>query len=137
MTQPRSLPAFSSNISAEVLSVALGVVRKEEMRADEVDFYVDMAMNECQRWLEVVSREPFLDSDDFLYSLRYGTQLRKFSPFEFTSRALNRVRPCFSESPSSSSSSTTSEVLRRAGVSRPERFSFISDEVCVKGASFL
>uniref|UniRef100_A0A914UZS1 Uncharacterized protein n=1 Tax=Plectus sambesii TaxID=2011161 RepID=A0A914UZS1_9BILA len=55
--------------------------------AEELDFYLDMALNECQRWLEAVTRERFIDDDDFLYSLRYGTQLRQ---------VVNRVLPdCF------------------------------------------
>lgn len=84
---------------------------------DELAFFLDLAMNECQRWLEVkfsccirfsilqllklfsnvlffcfagfsvlmyhssflqvTCRELFIDSDDFVYSLRHGSHLRK------------------------------------------------------------
>ncbi|KRY42042.1 LIM and calponin homology domains-containing protein 1 [Trichinella spiralis] len=55
----------------------------EEMRQqssvndDELEFYIDMAINETQRWLEASTRERFLDDDDFIFSLRNGFQLIK------------------------------------------------------------
>uniref|UniRef100_A0A5S6QML2 LIM zinc-binding domain-containing protein n=1 Tax=Trichuris muris TaxID=70415 RepID=A0A5S6QML2_TRIMR len=49
--------------------------------ADELEFYVDLAINESQRWLEATTREPFLNDDDFLFSLRHGSQLRKVINF--------------------------------------------------------
>ncbi|KFD69270.1 hypothetical protein M514_04527, partial [Trichuris suis] len=83
--------------------------------ADELEFYVDLAINESQRWLELrtndrcpsismpsskillplqaTTREPFLNDDDFLFSLRHGSQLRKIIEFllprSFSSEEVN------------------------------------------------
>ncbi|KRY59071.1 LIM and calponin homology domains-containing protein 1 [Trichinella britovi] len=51
--------------------------QQSSVNDDELEFYIDMAINETQRWLEASTRERFLDDDDFIFSLRNGFQLRK------------------------------------------------------------
>ncbi|KRZ76900.1 LIM and calponin homology domains-containing protein 1 [Trichinella papuae] len=51
--------------------------QQSSLNDDELEFYIDMAINETQRWLEASTRERFLDDDDFIFSLRNGFQLRK------------------------------------------------------------
>ncbi|KRZ42424.1 LIM and calponin homology domains-containing protein 1 [Trichinella pseudospiralis] len=51
--------------------------QQSSLNDDELEFYVDMAINETQRWLEASTRERFLDDDDFIFSLKNGFQLRK------------------------------------------------------------
>ncbi|KRX24524.1 LIM and calponin homology domains-containing protein 1 [Trichinella nelsoni] len=51
--------------------------QQSSVNDDELEFYIDMAINETQRWLEASTRERFLDDDDIIFSLRNGFQLRK------------------------------------------------------------
>lgn len=68
---------------------------KPRISDDELDYFINLAVDQCATWLEVnrfwfifffnltsafkgVTRERLLDPDDFLYSIRYGTQLRKY-----------------------------------------------------------
>uniref|UniRef100_A0A915L1D0 Calponin-homology (CH) domain-containing protein n=1 Tax=Romanomermis culicivorax TaxID=13658 RepID=A0A915L1D0_ROMCU len=55
----------------------MGETSRTKLDFEELEFYTDLAMNECQRWLEAVTREPFSEPDDFLLSLRKGRQLQK------------------------------------------------------------
>uniref|UniRef100_A0A8R1Y0S6 Uncharacterized protein n=1 Tax=Onchocerca volvulus TaxID=6282 RepID=A0A8R1Y0S6_ONCVO len=89
---------------------------------DELEFFLDMAMNESQRWLETTCREPFIDSDDFIYSLRYGTHLRKI---------INKVIPdCFdlSHSCHGKTIQTTRQILAKVNISYAEFEHYIDDE---------
>uniref|UniRef100_A0A915B815 LIM and calponin homology domains-containing protein 1 n=1 Tax=Parascaris univalens TaxID=6257 RepID=A0A915B815_PARUN len=88
----------------------------------EVEFFLDMAANECQRWLEVTCREIFIDNDDFLYSLRHGYHLRK---------VVNKIIPdCFDLSPErfKRAPRKTRKVLQNAGVRQTLMEKYIEDE---------
>ncbi|KHN88772.1 hypothetical protein Tcan_04891 [Toxocara canis] len=80
-----------------------------------------MAANECQRWLEVTCREIFIDSDDFLYSLRHGSHLRKI---------VNKIIPdCFDLSPErfKRAPRTTRKTLQNAGLRQTILEKYIED----------
>ncbi|VDN94125.1 unnamed protein product [Brugia pahangi] len=97
-------------------------IMKEYCDSDELAFYLDMAMNESQRWLEVTCRELFIDSDDFIYSLRYGTHLRKI---------INKIIPgCFdlSRNRHGKTTQTTRQILTKANVPYNEVKNYIDDE---------
>ncbi|EFO20118.1 hypothetical protein LOAG_08370 [Loa loa] len=89
---------------------------------DELEFFLDMAMNESQRWLEATCRELFIDSDDFIYSLRYGTHLRKI---------INKIIPnCFDLSHSCHGKTirTTRQILTEANIPYMKFEHYIDDE---------
>ncbi|VBB31925.1 unnamed protein product [Acanthocheilonema viteae] len=89
---------------------------------DELEFFLDMAINESQRWLEVTCRELFIDRDDFVYSLRYGTHLRKI---------INKIIPdCFdlSHCRYGKTSRTTRQILAKANIAYTEFEHYIDDE---------
>ncbi|CAG9529863.1 unnamed protein product [Cercopithifilaria johnstoni] len=95
---------------------------KEYCDNNELAFFLDMAMNESQRWLEVTCRELFIDSDDFIYSLRYGTHLRKI---------INKIIPdCFDLSGCryGKTARTTRQILAKANISYSEFEHYIDDE---------
>ncbi|VDK86910.1 unnamed protein product [Litomosoides sigmodontis] len=97
-------------------------VVKYSYSSDELEFFLDMAMNESQRWLEVACRELFIDRDDFIYSLRYGTHLRKI---------VNKIIPnCFdlSRYHHRKVTGTTREILAKANVPYTEFEQYIDDE---------
>uniref|UniRef100_A0A0R3RMF8 Calponin-homology (CH) domain-containing protein n=1 Tax=Elaeophora elaphi TaxID=1147741 RepID=A0A0R3RMF8_9BILA len=94
----------------------------EHSDSDELAFFLDMAMNESQRWLEVTCRELFIDKDDFIYSLRYGTHLRKI---------INKIIPdCFdlSRSHHGKTARTTRQILAKANISNIEFEQYIDNE---------
>ncbi|KAM3724739.1 putative GAS2-like protein [Dirofilaria immitis] len=94
----------------------------EYFNNDELEFFLDMAMNESQRWLEVTCRELFIDSDDFIYSLRYGTHLRKI---------INKIIPdCFdlSHSHHGRSNQSTREILAKASIPYIKFENYIDDD---------
>uniref|UniRef100_A0A915PXI4 Uncharacterized protein n=1 Tax=Setaria digitata TaxID=48799 RepID=A0A915PXI4_9BILA len=97
---------------------------KEHFDNDELAFFLDMAMNESQRWLEVTCRELFIDNNDFAYSLRYGTHLRKIT---------NKIVPdCFDLSHNyhekDTRTRTTRQILAKAKLSYTKLEDYIDDE---------
>ncbi|VDK55629.1 unnamed protein product [Anisakis simplex] len=89
---------------------------------NEVDFFLDMAANECQRWLEATCRELFIDKDDFVYSLCHGCHLRKI---------VNKILPdCFDVSTERfmKAPRKTQKILRNAGVKQIQLEKYIEDE---------